>query len=139
MRVSPISLRFLWSFKIIHVNCVPCCLGHGSCSIIMTNYQYNLRVTVIFKIFFYYPFEIYGFCRDVPFLIPDIANLYPLSLFLAWLGFIGVIDLFKDLAFDFIDFFLLIFCFQVHWFLLWFLLTLDLICSSFLYFLRVEP
>ena len=73
-----------------------------------------------------------------------ILLIYIPSLFLAWLGFIGVIDLFKDLAFDFIDFFSIDFLFSsslisaVIFIISLFLLTLDLICSSFLYFLRVE-
>ena len=83
-------------------------------------------------------------CNISPF-ISNFNCLSHLSFFLVSKTFVNFFYLFKEPPFSFIDFFGLFFWFLLYLFLLWFfiisflLLTLGLICSFFLSYLRCKP
>lgn len=87
----------------------------------------------LFTVFFYYHFDDCDICNDVPFLISEISDLWPLFIpSQPGQKFIDLIALFNEIAFGFVDFIYLFSVFNIIDFcsnfydLFFFLPTLDL-------------
>ena len=86
------------------------CVSFGRFCLSKTlHFIYIIRLVSVelFIVFLYYPFNVYGICDDISAFISDISNFFSLFSWLTWLE-IYFIDLFKELAFRFFFFPLLI-------------------------------
>lgn len=89
----------------------------------------------LFQVCHYYHFVVCRVCNDIPSFTPNqvIYVFFYFCFARSCLWVVNCIDLLKVPALWFINFSLLLFCFQFHWFLLWSFLVPSL-CSFWLYF-----